>query len=59
MKYYVESWTKRIPYKQYKKDKRIGHNCLLKHVIQGKIKGRIHEEEDIKQPLDNTKKKRG
>jgi hypothetical protein len=50
-KYYVESRRKGISYKQYKKDKWIGHNlcgnCLIKHVIQGNIYGRVHKEEDV------------
>jgi hypothetical protein len=46
-----------------RKTKWIGHilrtNCLLKHVIEGKIEGRIQEMGRLKELLDDLAKKRG
>jgi hypothetical protein len=48
----IESRRRGISYIQWKEGRlRIGHilcrNCLLKHVIEGKLKGREDEEEDV------------
>jgi len=58
-KYYVESRRKGISYKQYKKDKSIGHNCFLKHIFSKKDIWKDTRGRRCKQPLDDPKKKRG
>jgi hypothetical protein len=51
MKYYIESKGRDILYTiQRRKAILIGHilrrNCLLKHIIEGKIEGRIEDKEE-------------
>jgi hypothetical protein len=66
-KYYAESRRRGISYKQKRRTANwIGHilrrNCLLKHVIEGKLKGRIEmtgrRGRRDKQLLNDLKEKR-